>query len=262
MIKEFYKPSTTEEALALKKKQSRAFYMGGGTKLNNSGEEYGAEAFISLENMNLKGILKTGDKLKIGAVETLQNLIDAPLVPEFLKKGAEGESNRNIRNASTIGGVIGSGKSWSTALVALMAMDAEVETADEGILSVCDYVKEGKDSLILSVLIPAASTAKMYQNNQRKTANSRPEIAVAASIGKNGDKVSKAVLVLGGFLKNPIRLESIEEKLVDGTLSDADSVQDAVMDEIVQYTEKMEKGSYLNYLSGVMAADCVGRCVR
>lgn len=261
MIKEFYKPSTTEEALKLKKEQSRAFYLGGGTKLNNRGEDCGAEAFISLENMNLKGILKVGDTLKIGAVETLQKLIDAPEIPEFLKTAALGESNRNVRNASTIGGVIASGKSWSTVLVALMAMDAHVETAEDGIISVCDYVKDKKESLILSVLL-GESAAKMFQNNQRKTANSKPEIVMAASVVKKGNAVQKAILVLGGLTDSPIRLTSIESKLKDGTLADADSVQDAVMDLIVEYTEKKENGSYLNYISGVMAADCVGRCMR
>ena len=75
MIKDFFKPSTTEEALKLKKEQSHAYYLGGGTKLNHSGEDYKAEAFISLENINLKGIVKIGEKVKIGAVETLHGRI-------------------------------------------------------------------------------------------------------------------------------------------------------------------------------------------
>lgn len=261
MIKEFFKPANVEEALKLKKEQSHSFYLGGGTKLNNSGEDYKAEAFISLENMNLKGILKTGDKMKVGAVETLQCLIDSPEISDFLKTAASGESNRNIRNASTIGGVIASGKSWSTVLIALMAMDADVETAEEGILSICDYVKNRKDSLILSVLLPLKE-AGMHQNIQRKTANSRPELVVASLIEKSGDEVKKAVLVLGGISDIPMRLESVEKKIKSGELDNADAVQDVVMDEIVQYTEKCENGTYLNYLSGVMAADCVGRCMK
>jgi len=261
MIKEFFKPSTTEEALKLKKEQSNSFYLGGGTKLNNSGEDYRAEAFISLENMNLNGIMKVGDKVKIGAVETLQQLIDSPVVPEFLKTAVSGETNRNIRNASTVGGVIASGRSWSTALAALMAMDSEVETAEDGLMTVFEYVNSGKDSLILSVLLPPVKS-RMFQNNQRKTANSRPEIVIASSIEKSGEAVSGAVVVLGGVSEHPIRLNSVEKKLVDGSLTNADDVQDAVMEEIVKFTEKSENGTYLNYLSGVMAADCVGRCMR
>jgi putative selenate reductase FAD-binding subunit len=261
MIKEFFKPSSVEEALKLKKNQSNSFYLGGGTKLNNSGEDYKAEVFISLENMNLKGIVKAGEKVKIGALETLQQLIDSPEIPEFLKTAVLGENNRNIRNASTIGGVVASGKNYSTVLVALMAMNAEVETADDGVLAVDEYVKEGKNSLILAVLLSPVKS-KMFQNNQRKTANSRPEIVVAASIVKSGDTVSDAVLVLGGVSDRPVRLNSVEKKLIDGSLTNADAVQDSVMDEIVKYTEKKENGTYLNYLSGVMAADSVGRCMR
>ena len=102
----------------------------------------------------------------------------------------------------------------------------------------------------------------MHQNNQRKTANSRPEIVLAASIEKSGDSVTGAVIALGGVSKHPVRLSSTEKKLIDGSITNADDVQDSVMDEIVQYTEKSENGTYLNYLSGVMAADCVGHCMR
>jgi len=261
MINDFHKPSSAEEAVKIKREKGHSFYLGGGTKLNNGGEINKAESYISLENIGLKGIIKTGDKIKVGALETLQKLIDSPAIPEFIKAGALGESNRNIRNASTVGGTIASGKSYSTVLASLIAVDAEVETAEEGMLSVNEYVKSGMNSLILAVYLPV-SDVKLYQNNQRKTANSRPEIIVAASVEKSSDSVSRAILVLGGISDRPIRLEKVENKLIDGSLKDADSVQDAVMDEIISLTEKKENGVYLNYISGVMAADCVGRCMR
>ncbi|MDA3810109.1 MAG: FAD binding domain-containing protein [Spirochaetaceae bacterium] len=261
MIKEFLKPSNIKEAVKLKKEIKHSFYLGGGTKLNNGGESFGAEVFISLENLNLKGIEIVNGKVKIGAMETLQQLIDSPDIPEFLKQSALGETNRNIRNASTIGGVIAARKSWSTALVGLMALDVEVETADGGIIKIDDYVKSGKDNLIVNLFLLSGNFSQ-YQNNQRKTANSRPEICIAASIGKSGEKLSSAIVVLGGIADRPIRLTEVESKLIDGTLDKADAVQDSVMDVIVKYTEKLENGPYLNYLSGVIAADCVGRCMR
>ncbi len=261
MIKEFLKPSNVKEALKMKKEMNDSFYLGGGTKLNNSGENYSADILISLENLNLKGIVKMGEKVKIGSGESLQDLLDSSDVPQFLKDSISGESNRNIRNASTLGGQIAAAKSYSTTLAGLMAMDAEIETADEGILNINDYVKNDMNDLILNVFIPQVKS-KMYRNDQRVTANSRPEITAAVSIGKSGDSVSKAIIVLGGLEKHPIRLISIEKKLLDGSLTNADAVQDAVQDEILKNTEKMEKGTYLNYISGVMVADCVGRCMR
>lgn len=261
MIKKFLNPSSTEEAREMKKENKNSYYLGGGTKLNNGGENLKADVYISLEGLKLTGIEKMSAKIKIGAMETLQNLIDSPIIPQFLKASALGESNRNIRNASTIGGEIAAAKSWSTTVAGLMAMEAEVETADEGILSVDDYIKNGKDSLIQNIYLPER-TSSMYRNDQRVTANSRPEITAAASIEKSSGSISKAVLVLGGLADRPVRLYRVENQLMDGSLKNADAVQDAVMDEIVQYTEKREKGTYLNYISGVMAADCVGRCMR
>jgi probable selenate reductase FAD-binding subunit len=261
MINEFFKPTNSEDALKLKKENKNSFYLGGGTKLNKGGESFGAEVFISLENLGLKGIFKVGDKVKIGASETLQHLIDSSVVPQFLRESVQGETNRNIRNASTIAGVIASGKTWSTVLAGLMALEAEVETADGGVIAVSDYVEKGMSALILSVSVPYGNTA-VYQNNQRKTSNSNPEITVAVSISKSGETLSKAVVVLGGVAEVPIRLSDIEKKLLDGSLTNADAVQDSVMDLIVQYTEKKEKGEYLNYLCSVMVADCVGRCMK
>ncbi len=57
-------------------------------------------------------------------------------------------------------------------------------------------------------------------------------------------------------------MTSVEENLLDGALDNADAVQDAVMDVIIKYTENLKNGTYLNYISGVMVADCVGRCMR
>ncbi|MBI9097933.1 MAG: FAD binding domain-containing protein [Spirochaetaceae bacterium] len=261
MIKDFLKPSSTDEALKMKKENKNSLYLGGGTKLNNGGKNYKADVYISLEDLQLNGIGKMGDKIKIGSMETLQNIIDSPFIHEFLKTSALGESNRNIRNISTIGGEIAASESWSTTLAGLMAMEAEVETAEEGIFSVDEYVKKGKDSLILNIYLPEI-TSTLYRNDQRVTANSRPEVTVAVSIGKSGETIEKAVLVLGGVAKTPVRLMPIEEMLLKGELKSADAVQDAVMDEIVQYTENREKGTYLNYISGVLVADCVGRCMR
>lgn len=261
MIKEFLKPSNVKEALKMKKEMKNSFYLGGGTKINNSGENYDADVLISLDALNLKGIEKIDEKVKIGSGEILQDLLDSSDIPQFLKESISGESNRNIRNASTLGGEIAAGKSWSTTLAGLMAMDAELETAEAGILNINDYVNSDMNDLILNVHIPQVK-GKMYRNDQRVTANSRPEITAAVSIEKSGDSVSKAILVIGGLAKHPLRLISIEEKLQDGSLTNADAVQDAVMDQIIKYTEKQEKGTYLNYISGVMVAHCVGRCMK
>ena len=261
MIKEFLKPSNKEEAAKFKKEQKNAFYLGGGTKLNNSGENFNAQAFISLEGLNLNGIRKEGDKIIIGASETIQQIIDSSEISPFFRESCLGISNRNIRNVSTIGGVIGSGKSWSILLTGLMALEGEVETAEEGKIFVEDYVRNEKPDLILNVFIPAGKV-NAFQNNQKKTANSRSEITAAVSLNRKGNAVSKAVIVLGGVDKHPVRLTVIENKLKDGSLKNADSVQDAIMDVLVPLTSPKDNGTYLNYIGSVMVADCVGRCMR
>ena len=103
---------------------------------------------------------------------------------------------------------------------------------------------------------------KIFSQSARKTENSKPEIVCAVSLKKSGKEISDTVLVLGGISETPLRLKLTENKLSEGSLANADAVQDSVMDEIVKYTEKKDQGAYLNYISGVMAAGCVGRCMK
>ncbi|MBN2658279.1 MAG: FAD binding domain-containing protein [Spirochaetales bacterium] len=261
MIKDFFKPSSIAEALELKDKTPGAFFLGGGTRLNKSGENFHAEAYISLEQLGLDFIALEGGVLKIGAMVTLQKLMDSEDVPQFLKDSAGGESNRNLRNASTLGGRIGYCDSSSTVVAGLLAMEADVETARGGKMALDEYIGGKMDDLVTAVILPS-SKAVLIQKDQRVTANSRPDLTVAVSVLKDGGKVAKAVLAMGGVSDKPIRLKNVEARLIDGSLSSADAVQDAVQDELVPYTEKRERGTYLNYIGAVLAADCVGRAMK
>jgi len=261
MIKDYFKPSSLEEALDYKKKNPGAFYLGGGTKLNKTGEDFYAESYISLENLDLDGISLEGGVLKIGSMVTLQKLMDSEDVPLFLKESAAGESNRNIRNASTVGGEIAYCHSSSTVVTGLLALEAEVETAEGATKTLEQYISGKREELIKGIVLPS-SKAVLVQRDKRVTSNCRPELSVAVSILKDKEKVQKAVLVMGGIGEIPVRLKNVEKRLIDGSLASADSVQDAVQDELVPFTEKHERGTYLNYIGGVLAADTVGRAMR
>lgn len=261
MVKEYLKPSSVAEALEMKKNTARSFYLGGGTKLNKLKENFNAEAYISLENLGLKTIEIDKSEVHIGALVTVQQLIDSTDIPEFLKGSAAGEANRNLRNASTIGGETAYAQSSSTLVTGLIALDAEIETAESGRISLYDYVRGDHSELVLKVILKS-SDAALYQNDQRVNANSRPELTVAASISRESDKVKDAIVVMGGVDNTPIRLEAVEAKLKDGSLVNADAVQDAVQDELIPYTKERDRGTYINYIGGVLAAGCVGRCMK
>jgi len=261
MIKEYFKPSSLVEALDIKKKHPGAFYLGGGTKLNKTGEDLNAESYISLEKLALDGISLEGGALKIGSMVTLQKLMDSEDVPLFLKESAAGEANRNIRNASTLGGEIAYSHSSSTLVTGLLAMEADVETAEGSKKPLEQYIGGRREELITGIVLPS-SKAVLVQRDKRVTSNSRPELAVAVSILKEKGSVVKVILAMGGIGEVPVRLKNVENRLIDGSLSSADSVQDAVQDELVPYTEKRERGTYLNYIGGVLAADTVGRAMR
>lgn len=261
MIKDYFKPSSLAEALELKDKNPRTFFLGGGTRLNKNGENFNAEYYVSLEGLGLDNISQENDLIKIGAMITLQKLIDSGDVPQFLKDSAMAESNRNLRNAATLGGEIAYCSSSSTLVAALLALGAQVEIGGKEIKSLESYIGGSREELITALMLPP-SNAVLVQKDQRVTANSNPELTVAVSVEKTGKSLKKVILVMGGIDEIPIRLKTVESRLVDGSLTSADAVQDAVQEELVPFTEMKERGTYLNYIGGVLAADCVGRAIR
>src|SRR5579883_1143564 len=90
------------------------------------------EAVVDLRDLELSYISEEQRGLRIGAMTTLQNIVDSPVLKTFamglLSRAAQASSSsRLIRNCATIGGTLGAGAaSQADLLTALLALDAEV----------------------------------------------------------------------------------------------------------------------------------------
>lgn len=255
MIKEYYKPATVTEAVELKRSYGDAIsYLGGGTKINHGSMSGNVEKVISLENLSLTGVEKNGDSVKIGSLVTLQEIVDNKSLPEVLRKGAQYTYSRNIRNMATIGGSIGAAKADCYLVPALIALNAEVETEEEGVMSVDSYLKKGASSLIKSVRLPKVE-GKCTIKKVSRSCNSLPVITVAVRVS-----AKDAVIAVSGVSDKVERLSSVEDGIISGALKNKDDIEKKVASSISPKADLVGSVDYKKYIAGVTVADCVELC--
>lgn len=223
MVKEFYAPTEIKEALSLKRSTKPSFYLGGGTLLN-AGRKKSQTHVISLHRLALKGIEKQGEHLVIGAMVTLQEMVESPLFSahrlEALTDSCRAVS-RNIRNVATIGGSAASNYSRSDIIPVLIAAGASLfvreddETEQE--IAIEQYLSkraEGYSPLIVRIRIPIPdSKCRIRAGRTARTSLDLPVVKVAARLLLDGTICKDAVIAAGGLSDRVIRLSETEEQI-------------------------------------------------
>lgn len=256
MIKEVFKPASLEEAVKLKSPE--VFYLSGGTQINwtPAMEErklkgvQAIERVILLKNILSTEINKEGSALSIGAGATLQELIDAAETPDALKKAAKYIASRNIRNMATIGGNIAANRADSYVIPCLIALKADVETADEGIMCVEKYVREEKTGLIKRIILPPTDGVCVV-DAVYKSSGSYPSVTTAVMVSKQ-----EVVIVVGCVSKHVVRLKKLEQSVLDGSLAGSE-LASAVEAEVNPSGDLLGSVKYKKYLSGTMVAHSI-----
>ncbi len=252
MIREVVKPASLEEAAALQKQGM--IFLSGGTFINWAPAQVQAEKVILLEGLVPAGIKREGDWVTLGAGALLQSVVDSPIVPEVLRRGAGYIASRTIRNMATIGGAIAANRADSYVIPVLFALHAEVETAGGDILSVYSYCTEERKDLIVNVRIPFLEGTAAVDRVIRSSA-AYPSAVSAVSISKKG-----AVVALGCVAPRVVRLEDIEREITAGTLVSGEDVFKAVYGAIDPPAGIKETAEYKRYIASTLVARLVESC--
>lgn len=208
------------------------------------------EAVVDLRDLGLAYISDDARGIHIGAMTTLQTLVDSPLLQEIAtglvsRSARASASSRLIRNSGTIGGTLGAGvASQADLLTALVALDAEIVvrsgsktqvdltggTYERPGLALSGVVFKGKqerripsasffmdhrgNELIIEVILPrpgVSSGAALTRIAQ--TPNDVALLNAAAMVEIEENHYKKVRLVLGGAHMEPTRLYAIERQL-------------------------------------------------
>lgn len=217
----FHTPQTLNEALKFLAELEQARILAGGTDLLVDLKQGLARArnLISLQEIKeLKDITEEKDRIRIGAMVTVQDLICNPLINRSLPAlvdAARSMASYQIRSMATIGGNISSAVPSADLPPSLMAAEARVElhcldSSREVLLSsffsgpretVCG---EGEVLTFIRFPLLPPKTGVSYQKLALRDANSLAVASVAARLTLANGKITGAAVVLGAVAPTPV----------------------------------------------------------
>lgn len=216
MIVEYHRPATLQAALELLARSSPlTLPLAGGTVLNRFSLEPFAVA--DLQALGLNGLERQGatarPSLMVGAMVTLQQILDFPDLPEALCRAVRHEAAYNQRQVATLAGTLTTADGRSPLAAVLLALDAllTLQSQDGGQeqISLGDWLPRrsvtpmgftysGRGQLITAIRIPL-DACPAYEYVARTPAD-RPIVCAAAARWPKG----RLRLTLGGFGNAPV----------------------------------------------------------
>jgi|ERR1019366_3912171 CO/xanthine dehydrogenase FAD-binding subunit len=247
---EYHWAESIEDALLLLARlDTRTVPLAGGTYLLGLQDD-SIQAVVALRDLELAYFSEDTRYLHIGAMTTLQNMADEPLLKEFATgllahTALMSSSSRLIRNCATLGGTVAAGNSaQADLLTALVALEAEAVvrsgsktqvnlsggTAERPGLALAGVIYKGKqerrlpcgtcsverrpNELILEVVVPrpAASCGTSFTRIGRTPTD--VALLNAVAVVEIEDGVYRRVrLAMGGVNMEPVRLRGVERQL-------------------------------------------------
>lgn len=266
MIQEYLVASSIADALTLKRNNAKSVWFAGGTEINRMGGTVDAKVGISLKGLGLDQIVDEGPAIRIGAMVTLQELIDSPLVPLWLKEGARYCASYTRRHMATIGGNLALMSDHSFLAPALIASRCTLVTANvtEGgaysedevpVREYYTYHKQHATTLVLAILLPKD---KRYVGSLRYalSAQNRSAAAVAFSAMMGEALVISHVRVIAAIHGSGVqRLTTVENAIEAGELTSREDVQLAVSQALEAVDDFVGGKEYKRYI----AAEGIGQ---
>lgn len=133
-IQHYLAPTTLGQAVDCLQQVGEVTILAGGTDLmpqKNAGRLKPQRTLMNIRGIaELKGIAQSNNEIRIGALTTITELLDTPLVRSHLPALAEAcdhFASEQIRNVATLGGNICNASPAGDTLVPLLVLDAKVE---------------------------------------------------------------------------------------------------------------------------------------
>jgi putative selenate reductase FAD-binding subunit len=201
MIIEYHRPETIEAALELLNRNSPyTVPLGGGTILSRQSKP--DMAVVDLQKLGLNALQKEGDHLKIGAMTTIQSLVQSSVISKELGVVAKQEASFNLRQAATIGGTIAARDGLSPLLTVLLALDANLLWLPGGrLISLGEWLPvrgDWKQGLIVQAQIQ--QNVQLRYEQVGRTPADQPIISVAVAKWPSG----RTRITFGGDMPYPV----------------------------------------------------------
>jgi xanthine dehydrogenase iron-sulfur cluster and FAD-binding subunit A len=242
-IRSYHRPNRFEDALRLA--AQGVAVLAGGTRLLASGAE--VPILLDLSALELSRLRIDEGDLEIGAMTTLQDVLDSPLAHDvtagLLPDACRAHSvSRMIRGAATLGGEAIFGAPDSDVTAALLALNAVfIVTRHEGDVEspALRFLKKPAADLegggILRALVIPGGVQGTALERVAVLRSAPSLLSVAVSISFAGEKCSRARIALTGLEGRPARVGQAESRL-EGTTADAAAIERA-LDEVAKHAQ-------------------------
>jgi carbon-monoxide dehydrogenase medium subunit len=211
-------PRTVAEAVQLKAEWPDAALVAGGTFVGILTRQglLAAEDWISLQYVRELRELSTSSELALGAMVTHRRIeLDPEIAAGWpgVRQVFAAVASPRVRNAATVGGVLGDADYASDPPAMLIALDAWVEALSvRGLrripvaeLIVGHYQTSlEEDELITRVLVPRGRHLVVYRKLRIRSREDRPCVAVAASLHQG-----RVSVVVGAVAERPQRFPDL-----------------------------------------------------
>ncbi|MBZ5589194.1 MAG: FAD binding domain-containing protein [Acidobacteriia bacterium] len=263
MASHFHVPETIEDALRLRRElHGAASFLAGGTEVNNRKAKEAPEHLVWLGRLGLGGITHRDEGVSIGAMTTLQEILESEIIHPAIHQATSNHANRNIRNVATIGGHLGVCRSCADLIPVLLTLGARLRVAtDSGEIErdLESWVLGERDGIVLSVEVPdPPGDLRIAIENHSRTANDLSLIAAAVSLRNDAGRVRNAIVAVGGVSRTVIRLRPVEAALDGRPLPARHEVEALVAAHVDPITDIRGSAAFKRHL----AATLVERALR
>jgi len=270
-LREYFRPRTPEEAVALKREfGTRAVYLGGGSDLLVHRPAQ-VEAAIDIRRCGLDYVREETDAYVIGGGALLR---DAERLVSAIADGMLTEALRHtapwlIRNAATVAGNIANASPAADSVPALLALDAELilmnslaeRVALEDVFEGPHRTKLG-DRLIREIRLPKrASDRRSVFTKLARSASDIALVNVAVSLDLDRQVVREARIALGAVAPTPMRARNAENLLRGRPMTSElqAAVEQLVREEVRPITDWRASEGYRRRMSGLLVRRALER---
>ena len=190
-VMEIIQPKTVEEAYEILTKRKNNQVIGGSAWLRMGSKRIGTA--IELSQLNLDYIKENEDYIEIGAMTTFRSLETSKLLEEsfgsIIKDSVKDIIGVQFRNVVTIGGTIFSKFGFSDLIVALLALECEVELVKGGKMTLQEFLNKEYEKDLLTKIYIKKNNSKASYKSLRNAQSDYALLNVSTSKTKNKVKI-------------------------------------------------------------------------
>ncbi|MGL5329279.1 MAG: FAD binding domain-containing protein [Peptostreptococcaceae bacterium] len=190
-VMEMIQPTTVEEAYEILTKRKNNHVIGGSAWLRMGSKRIGSA--VELSQLDLDYIKEDKNYVEIGAMTTFRSLETSKVLSDnfgkIIKDSVKYIIGVQFRNVVTIGGTIFSKFGFSDLIVALLALDTQVELVGCGRMSLQDFLNKGYEKDLLTKVYIKKNNNKASYKSLRNAQSDYALLNVAVSNNEGNVKI-------------------------------------------------------------------------